>query len=239
MRLIVTTLRSFVSMIYNSSMSVTAVLLTYQRLSNLNHIIENIRSVPRITEILLWCNGNANSTIIRDVTSTGIKCLSSGRNEFIYGRFLAAEQATNDTIYTQDDDVLVSDIDTLIDLHASTDRLTCYLDEGHMRCVGQKYRHCVGKHVLNDTQLGWGSVFAKSSISVLDRYRTRFGTDTFFLRKSDRLFCLLQCQEHICVQTKLHHLAGATDETALYRMKDHWRLNDLAAQRAMELVDEH
>ena len=68
-------------------MKVSAVLLKYKRLDELDAIIEHLKTYDFIDEIL-----------IRDNTK---------ENLMGYGRYVTAESANNDTIYVQDDDCII------------------------------------------------------------------------------------------------------------------------------------
>lgn len=85
------------------------------------------------------------------------------------------EKASREYLYYQDDDCLAP-IGALLDA-AVPDRITCAMKPSHL----ESYRNS------RIALLGWGSLFPKRVISVLDRYRTVYGEDALFRRESERI----------------------------------------------------
>lgn len=132
----------------------------------------------------------------------------------VYGRYLAAAEAGNDIIYTQDDDCIVDAQallehyeDGLIVANVPEDRRAFYSD--------------------GVTLVGWGALFHRSLLSVLDRYLELYPMDELFLRECDRLFTGLNRTR--CVEVPLEHLprAFARDRMGMERI----HLADLAEIR--------
>jgi hypothetical protein len=92
----------------------------------------------------------------------------------VYGRYEAIKQAKFDTIYTQDDDCIVG-IDGL--LEAWDGHFTVNMDRGRLP-----------EYPNNITLIGWGSIFKKELIGVLDQYTMKWGFDALFMRECDRVF---------------------------------------------------
>jgi hypothetical protein len=92
-------------------MAVTAVLVKYKRLEELEKICEYLENYDFIDEIL-----------IHDNTKENIYC---------YGRYKTAVKARNDTIYVQDDDCII-DVQTLYDHYDGT-KLVNGMKESHIK----------------------------------------------------------------------------------------------------------
>ena len=139
-------------------MKATAVLLNYKRPDELKRIrIELEKQTDYIDEIIIWDNSKSN---IR-----------------MYGRYLCALEAKNETIYTQDDDCLVHNIPELFSLYNGT-QIVNNMIEGHLKSHA----------TMNHTLLGWGSLFNRSWIKYLNQYIRIYGMDDLFFSKTDRLF---------------------------------------------------
>lgn len=85
------------------------------------------------------------------------------------------EKAKFDHIYYQDDDC-IGPIDELLSA-AELGRITCAMKSGHIHA----YAHS------RIALLGWGSIFPKSAIRVLDYYRTQYGEDDVYRRETERI----------------------------------------------------
>ncbi len=140
---------------------ITAVLIKYKRIKELDEIIEYIKQFPEINEI-----------IIRDNTIDNI---------FTYGRYVEAKKAQNNIIYTQDDDCIVEHIPELIKNFDGT-HLVNTLREGHSK--EKQYQGA-------ETLVGWGAIFKKEWISVFDDYIKKHGEDYLLYRGGDRIFTTL------------------------------------------------
>lgn len=84
------------------------------------------------------------------------------------------EKAKYDWIFYQDDDA-IGPIPELFD--NSFDGITCAMKTKHIEAYKDS------KIAL----LGWGSVFPKSCIKVLDRYRAKYGEDEVYKRETERI----------------------------------------------------
>jgi hypothetical protein len=89
------------------------------------------------------------------------------------------EKAWCPYIYYQDDDCLAP-IEQLL-AAAVPDRITCAMKPSHL----EAYR------ARRIALLGWGAIFPKSAIRVLDRYRAVYGEDALFRRESERIMTYL------------------------------------------------
>lgn len=93
----------------------------------------------------------------------------------VYGRYRAAKQARNSTVYTQDDDATTSP-----ELVAHEYR------PGHITAnMPPDRRDFYGDGIA---LIGWGSVFDKDLTSCFTKYFKRWPMDDLFLREADRVF---------------------------------------------------
>ncbi len=88
-------------------------------------------------------------------------------------------KAAYDHIYYQDDDCLAP-IDALLEA-ATPDTITCAMKPSHLAAYAQS----------RIALLGWGSLFPKSTIEVLDQYRAVYGEDALYRRETERIMTWL------------------------------------------------
>jgi hypothetical protein len=81
---------------------ISAILLSWKRSHNLPRIVDELARVPGISEILLWNNNPDIQLRLPKVT-----VIQSGRNFGCLARYCLVPLAANDTIWFQDDDLLV------------------------------------------------------------------------------------------------------------------------------------
>src|SRR5690606_30449651 len=115
-----------------------------------------------------------------------VRVIDSDRNLICYGRFKCAQQARNEIIYVQDDDVIVGNVPCLYKHFLADDTcITHALSATHFR-ARDRFVYPEAHVAL----LGWGSFFRKRWLSVLDRYTAAFGEDPLFLREADKFFSI-------------------------------------------------
>lgn len=213
--------------------SIAAVIVSWKRPHNIGRIIEDLTLLRVFDEIVVWDN---SSILEKPAGSPRFALINSPENFCTYGRFLAAKQSTCDLIYTQDDDYLTGGYaDELISLHKKNpEKIVAGLVEGH---------YLVEAHKRPWLQLGWGSVFRKSAINVLDQYTERFGVDDVLKRKADRIFTSLH-GNHLPIQItplRLYDPDGRRSESskdALYMRPDHQKMTERAMERVRLLQEE-
>ena len=256
-------------------MSVTACLITYHRSGNLGRIIDTLERLPFISEILIRDNGKAPPRDQYQGTSThpvGCDCglcdgrggeigfvsdvkLRQGWNTINYGRYQLAARASNDLIYTQDDDCLIDNIKAL---HAAfLERRACGADRelvfglapthyplwaGGTFLFGQARMAIAGWGMLFDR--GWLTVPAPArhpyfiqTMSVFQPYWDRHGRDATFYRETDRIFSLLLNRPHAFVEAQVRHLPGS-DSGLSASWGEHIASRDLAIQRCLAIIRE-
>jgi len=212
-----------------SAEPVTACLLSWKRPKNLEIIVDALRRVEIINEILIW---NNNPDIRLEFADAKTRVIQSADNQRCYGRFLCAAHARNSLIYVQDDDVLNHDIAGLYHRFLSDPtRITHALSGPHWK---QRFRHMHGDaHVA---LLGWGAIFHKDWLSILDRLPPSIRQDTVFLREADKFFTMLFERQHHSVLGDLTHLEGHSGSIALWRDPSHQQFKAYAVCQALRFL---
>ena len=145
-------------------MKVSAILLKYKRLDELNQIIDSLKKQSSIIdEILIFDN--------RTINLCG------------YWRYFGALNAKNDIIYVQDDDVIVNNIPELFDTYINLKNQNNEQVVNNITKSGAKRYNS-----YNQTLMGWGSLYPKSSIGILNNYILHYGIDKLFLRDISRIY---------------------------------------------------
>lgn len=212
-------------------MKVAAVLLSWRREHNLPLIVSRLQAEPLIDSVHVWNNAGCNS----ELKINGVRIYASTRNICTLGRYKCAAMTDADLCYVQDDDYLVENIPELIRLaQEKPDTIVAGLSPGHLKVEGN------GQAAYMN--LGWGAVFRREWISVLDEWVRVYGEDDLLERKADRVFTVLH-GKHLAIPAKVTRLVDPSgrfsDESkdALYRRPDHRILTNQAVQKALELRD--
>jgi hypothetical protein len=96
------------------------------------------------------------------------------------------------------------------------------------------------RHIYGDCHsalVGWGAVFARDWLSVLDLVPEPVRSSQLFQREADQYFTLLQRRHHAAHHAALTNLDGhSTAGLALWRAPEHWRMSSLAVRDALRLV---
>lgn len=185
---------------------ISAVLLKWKRPKELDVIVKFLSTIPEIDEIIIQDNNEHN---------------------FIsYGRYIGASKAKNETIYVQDDDCIVKNIDDLIEAYNGTTVVNC-LKPSHMDLYKGR-----------DTMFGWGAIFDRVWANVLWKYRFIYGADNVLYREADRIFSYLTKVGHKTILGDIVDFPSASGENALYRQPEHEGMKRLALERCERLVDE-
>jgi glycosyltransferase involved in cell wall biosynthesis len=206
---------------------VTACLLSWKRPQNMHPIVDSLQRHSFIQEILVW---NNNPQVDLRFDGERVRVIAAGQNEICYGRFLCAQQAKHQTIYFQDDDVIVENVaDLYKTFRADGNRIVHALAGQHFTQQERSvYRQ--GQVAL----LGWGSFIDKSWLESLEAYVAACGADHLLRREADKFFSLLQQKRHKSVRARLRHLPGySTAGVALYQQPEHGRFKALAVRRVL------
>lgn len=191
---------------------VTACLITWKRQYNIPRIIESLLKWSFVGQICLLDN-------------------SRGENLINYGRYVQAEKAQNEIIYTQDDDCIINNLGNIFDTFIKKPDTLCY--GGNTAS-----QFSIPKHTYGNKQMamaGWGSFFKKEWIVVLDKYIQKYGKDYCFYRETDRIFTMLLKKHHNFVLGDITHLPGKDDKHALCQQPDHIKYKKIAIERCLTL----
>ena len=109
------------------------------------------------------------------------QCVASGNSDVkVYGRYLAALEASNEYVYVQDDDCVID-----------VQRLCAEYQPGELLCNVKPHHHEVySRQYPGMTLVGWGAISPKSMIDF-SPYLDRYPEDELFLRECDRVFTWL------------------------------------------------
>ncbi len=178
----------------------SAVLLKYKRLDELKEIINYLKTFPHLIDEI----------IVWDNTKI---------NMCGYGRYLGALEAKNEIIYTQDDDCIVNDIEEIFKAYDGK-QLVNNMIKRHI----EKYKN------TNHTLPGWGMIFNKSWIKVLNKYIKEYGVDNLFIRDTGRIFTgLVGNWKTIIADVKIY--PSGRDKDSLYKQRNHLKYKKLAIER--------
>ena len=205
-------------------------LLSWKRPQNLQVIVDSLHDYAFVDEILVW-NNNAKVKLV--LHGHKVRILTSHQNMVCYGRYLCAKEARNDTIYVQDDDVIVRNVLTLYHNFLVDDScITHALSERHFH-RRERAIYADGHVAL----LGWGAFFQKAWLGVLDLYLKTNGVDALLKREADKFFSLLLGRRHHTLPAQIHTLADERKSgIALYREEQHSLMKALAVCRTLELL---
>ena len=210
--------------------SVSACLVSWKRPQNLPAIVQSLRRVECIDEILVW---NNNPGVKLEFAERNTRVIQSPENQSCYGRFLCAAQARNPVVYVQDDDALNHDIGGLYGqfLREPT-RIAHVLAPTHW---SQRNRRVYGE--AQAALLGWGAFFRKEWLSVLEELPPQVRQDWLFRREADAFFTLLLERKHNAVPGQIAHLDGhSTPGIALWCDPGYKRLTSLAIRQALAVA---
>lgn len=205
---------------------VSAILLSYRREPNVRRIISILRRHPAIDEIIVWNNN-------RDVpfVEPGVKVINSAENFLCIARYAAALLARNDTIYFQDDDILVPPValDAFLAEYAK-DRGRIYGHRGK-NLEGGAYGFTSVEYGEVDIILGQVMLFAKDLLAQVYGDILRLAP---FERGDDIAFSLLCRRKHLAIRSEVRR-TGHDDESALWRQPGHFRKRQEMVDRVLAL----
>lgn len=220
---------------------VTAVLLNWRRPWNIPAIVDSLEPHEFIRQIIIW--DNAGILHLDDVLPPGalphadVMVHRSVENRGTYGRFLAASRfAKYPTIYTQDDDIIVNNIGDIHDRYFQfPGSITAALSPGHHKAEAMK---------VPWIQLGWGSMFARDSVSCLDKWEHAYPEEHSLLcSKADRIYTTLH-NNHSPMLGDYKPLKNPDgthserDASSLWLQRDHVSLRNQAVAKAMAILQE-
>lgn len=205
-------------------------------------ITEHLRTKPYISEILVWDNRTCRGGKVPQMPLTRV--LNTDGNQVTYGRFLAAEQAANDAIFFQDDDLICTDIDKIYEKwQEDPSKIVAGLpsDESSRHFDVWERSRIAGKQKPY-LDMGFGAFFHADKLPTLHIWIARYGVTYLLYRKADKIFTVLnrRCCEAIPIQIeRLKHPDGTEcgrDKHALSLQPDHEELTNEAVTKALELM---
>ncbi len=135
------------------------------------------------------------------------------------------EKAQHDYLYYQDDDCLAP-IPQLLE-QCQPGVITCAMKPGHLRAYADK----------RIALLGWGSIFPKSTIKVLDPYRDVWGEDALFRRESERIMTSLAYPQQR-LDLPIVDLPSAMAPDRLSMQPGHYDFIPMVEARCAELLEQ-
>ena len=187
---------------------ISAVIVSWKRPEEVGKIVENLHQYDFIDEIIIAVN-------------------KPDDNKKCYKRWLTALRAKNDTIYAQDDDCLVQNLDKLYKEYTGKEML-----------IGMKSARIAESIGNKSSMVGWGSFFEKDWIDFSE-YLEEYGEDNLLIRESDRIMTYkIACtRPHNYQISDIVDYESASGEMALYLEKEHWDTKEEAIKRSKELYD--
>lgn len=189
---------------------VTAVLLRWKRHQELEKIEAHLQTFPFIDEIIIWDN-------------------TRGQNDINYGRYLGAMEAKNETIYTQDDDCIIENVEELYNAYVA--------NEGKRLVNGMK-KERMHFYRGRDSMMGWGGFFERSWIACLQVYVDKYGKDAVFYRETDRIFTSLLRVPRLTMIADVKDFPSAMAGYSLSLQRDHETMKAMALHRSQLLRGE-
>jgi hypothetical protein len=211
-------------------LKLSAILLNWKRPFHIPVIVESLRQQPEIDEVLLWNNGDA---LTLEVENCCDRTINSPENECVLGRVLAARYATNETLFFQDDDLIVHNIPELVETFLDTGRIAANMPDD------RSSKHWTMHQLRRNpwVELGFGSVVAKDrALSVLDWPYDR----ELLRRKADKVMTVLNPFTPVYagggrIERLMHNgKESGRDENALYLRPDHKALTAEAVRLTQE-----
>lgn len=132
-------------------------------------------------------------------------------------------KAKYDFIFYQDDDA-ITPIQALLDA-AVPDQITCAMKPSHLKAYGQS----------RIALLGWGSLFPKRTIDVLQQYRAVYGEDTIYKRESERIMTWLSWPQQR-LELPIEDLPSAFAPDRLSMQPDHYTYIPIVEERCAAIA---
>jgi hypothetical protein len=215
-------------------MEITAVLLSWQRQYHIPGIAHHLLQCPQITELLIWQNEHSPSPVVTELEREfpHVRVLHSPDNLCTLGRFLAAEQARNQAVFVQDDDLLVHNVPQLV---AEFERFS---RAGQPKIIANladdtSSRHWSWWQVHKPAwvELGFGSIFPREFALSLRNWPY---DASVLRRKADKVLSVLHPWHAVHAgpaeisRLQYQGQESGRDANALSKRDDHKRLTDQA-----------
>jgi hypothetical protein len=133
-------------------------------------------------------------------------------------------KAQHDYLYYQDDDCLAPIAQLLA--AAEPNRITCAMKPSHLASYAKS----------RIALLGWGSIFPKRTIQVLEQYRAVYGEDHVYKRETERIMTWLAYPQ-TRLDLPIEDLPSAWAPDRLSMQPGHYDYIPLVEQRCAALVE--
>lgn len=226
-------------------MNITAVIPTRG-----DHDLQPIfESLPEEWEIIVWVNGDGVRRPWR-YPAGSFPCIADAPNVGPHGRFAAIEYAAGDLIFVQDDDVIISDPQAIVDGLLVEDQSWSYSNGVRVSGTGgllMRVDHVVCNmppqfrpNYQDSALVGFGAAFhrdlpEKAFQRFFDHHTSMTRDDPLFLRESCRVFTTLT--PRILVDIEKTDLPYASDEDRLWRQPGHVSSRDHILSLTREVRD--
>ncbi|MDP6575963.1 MAG: hypothetical protein QF755_05765 [Candidatus Peribacteraceae bacterium] len=194
----------------------------------MQRIVDHLRTMPFIDEIIIW----NNNPVSLSVSGHNVRVIQSKCNIGGYGRYLCAQHAINEVIYTQDDDWIATDIKKLYESFCSdSSKITHGLIAKHFE-TKEKF----DRGSAQVAYMGYGAFFKKEWIKVLESYVNKFGEDNLLYKHADWMFPLLRDQRHDTLCVEAEQLLGKNGLEALWIDSEFWSDAQEAERRVSKIL---
>jgi hypothetical protein len=190
-----------------------------------------IASIPQGWEILIWDNG-CKMIHRSDGWAERITDLS------VYGRYAAIEYASHDLIFVQDDDVIVSDPQAIVDAWIGSNGP--FNAGAHIVCnMPPEFR----PHYPDSGLVGFGASFHRDAPQrAFDRFSLHYNTpdsprfdQQMLYRRADNLFTVLT--PRVLVDVPKTDCSYASDPNRMWRQQGHTSERDAMIRLARQVRD--
>lgn len=127
-------------------------------------------------------------------------------------------------IYYQDDDAIAPIAELLA--AAVPDQITCAMKPSHLKAYGNS----------RIALLGWGSLFPKRTIQVLDQYRAVYGEDALYKRETERIMTWLAWPQQR-LELQIEDLPSAFAPDRLSMQPGHYDYIPMVEERCASLAE--
>lgn len=195
---------------------ITACLLSWKRKRNIPLIVDSLIKEDLISEIILFQN-ESNGAVVDERID---KQIDFPENMFVYGRYHAAARASNETVFFQDDDLIVKNIGELYEIHSESGVIAANLAQDK----SSKHWNWWQVHHPPYVEVGFGSVASRESIKILGDWPYDQG---LLRRKADKIFTMMNPWRAVYADgEKIERLffegeECGRDKNALYLREDH------------------
>jgi hypothetical protein len=190
----------------------SAILLSWRRAANVERIVADLRNWKRIGEIIVWNNDGDGK-----LTLPGATVINSERNFGSLARYGLVPMAANDTIWFQDDDMLINE--------AQFEKVFAAYAADPTRIYGCRGRNLIdGIYAMNnaygecDVIVSQTMLFHRSLLHHLFRF---LGCIPIPGRADDVAFSLACPSRHVAINVEPVVEVGWDDDNAQWRMPGH------------------